>query len=110
MIRRPPRSTLFPYTTLFRSQANHTIVAVGGPSGGIQGQSRASRQTIGVKFIGRAVELIGAGASYGSDDAAGGAAVLGFIAFREHSELAHGLDSAAGLQCSGGPSTNLRWR
>src|SRR5258708_26882366 len=23
MIRRPPRSTLFPYTTLFRSQANH---------------------------------------------------------------------------------------
>src|SRR5206468_7380315 len=27
-------------------QANHTIVAVGGPSGGIQGQSRASRQTV----------------------------------------------------------------
>src|SRR5947209_16982560 len=24
MIRRPPRSTLFPYTTLFRSKANHT--------------------------------------------------------------------------------------
>src|SRR6266853_4355403 len=23
MIRRPPRSTLFPYTTLFRSQRNH---------------------------------------------------------------------------------------
>src|SRR2546430_8223811 len=23
MIRRPPRSTLFPYTTLFRSQADH---------------------------------------------------------------------------------------
>src|SRR3989475_12636758 len=23
MIRRPPRSTLFPYTTLFRSEANH---------------------------------------------------------------------------------------
>src|SRR5258708_30917982 len=23
MIRRPPRSTLFPYTTLFRSQENH---------------------------------------------------------------------------------------
>src|SRR3712207_6944958 len=28
MIRRPPRSTLFPYTTLFRSQAR----AVGGPT------------------------------------------------------------------------------
>src|SRR2546425_4740958 len=25
MIRRPPRSTLFPYTTLFRSQRNRTI-------------------------------------------------------------------------------------
>src|SRR2546430_17741912 len=27
MIRRPPRSTLFPYTTLFRSQAIHASVA-----------------------------------------------------------------------------------
>src|SRR5258706_2388179 len=26
MIRRPPRSTLFPYTTLFRSQAKHRVV------------------------------------------------------------------------------------
>src|SRR2546426_3898715 len=25
MIRRPPRSTLFPYTTLFRSQSNGTL-------------------------------------------------------------------------------------
>src|SRR3712207_7500189 len=25
MIRRPPRSTLFPYTTLFRSSTGHTI-------------------------------------------------------------------------------------
>src|SRR2546430_12654996 len=25
MIRRPPRSTLFPYTTLFRSSSNYTI-------------------------------------------------------------------------------------
>src|SRR5438552_10183538 len=32
MIRRPPRSTLFPYTTLFRSAglAGATVVAVGG--------------------------------------------------------------------------------
>src|SRR5690242_21139861 len=28
MIRRPPRSTLFPYTTLFRSQQVHQIPAV----------------------------------------------------------------------------------
>src|SRR2546426_2675935 len=27
MIRRPPRSTLFPYTTLFRSQSGRTIAA-----------------------------------------------------------------------------------
>src|SRR5258708_27134898 len=31
MIRRPPRSTLFPYTTLFRSQA--LAYAAGGPHG-----------------------------------------------------------------------------
>src|SRR2546430_12380384 len=30
MIRRPPRSTLFPYTTLFRS---HSAAARGGPAG-----------------------------------------------------------------------------
>src|SRR3712207_7270487 len=28
MIRRPPRSTLFPYTTLFRSHARHQLVVV----------------------------------------------------------------------------------
>src|SRR2546429_1169034 len=28
MIRRPPRSTLFPYTTLFRSFGNHTGLAI----------------------------------------------------------------------------------
>src|SRR3712207_8682126 len=30
MIRRPPRSTLFPYTTLFRSAPRRVPVAVGG--------------------------------------------------------------------------------
>src|SRR2546421_10049484 len=29
MIRRPPRSTLFPYTTLFRSQVNEVVPASG---------------------------------------------------------------------------------
>src|SRR3712207_8195505 len=28
MIRRPPRSTLFPYTTLFRSVEDHVVVAL----------------------------------------------------------------------------------
>src|SRR3712207_7461917 len=37
MIRRPPRSTLFPYTTLFRSAgqlAARLLAAAGGPGGG----------------------------------------------------------------------------
>src|SRR3712207_7883122 len=29
MIRRPPRSTLFPYTTLFRSHAEHEVARTG---------------------------------------------------------------------------------
>src|SRR5256885_13231543 len=31
MIRRPPRSTLFPYTTLFRSRADRELAAVARP-------------------------------------------------------------------------------
>src|SRR3712207_6870067 len=30
MIRRPPRSTLFPYTTLFRSQQRRVVARLGG--------------------------------------------------------------------------------
>src|SRR3712207_7012057 len=33
MIRRPPRSTLFPYTTLFRSRARHAAAAPARPGG-----------------------------------------------------------------------------
>src|SRR2546429_2660326 len=33
MIRRPPRSTLFPYTTLFRSHPHRRIVDHGGATG-----------------------------------------------------------------------------
>src|SRR2546430_3427238 len=34
MIRRPPRSTLFPYTTLFRSRADHAEARAGQRFGG----------------------------------------------------------------------------
>src|SRR3712207_7123689 len=34
MIRRPPRSTLFPYTTLFRSRAAWSGSSFGGPAAG----------------------------------------------------------------------------
>src|SRR3712207_7551389 len=38
MIRRPPRSTLFPYTTLFRSAAGLSLPRVTGLPGGVTGQ------------------------------------------------------------------------
>src|SRR2546427_9253976 len=37
MIRRPPRSTLFPYTTLFRSETADTALAIGNR---LRGQQR----------------------------------------------------------------------
>src|SRR3712207_7205209 len=36
MIRRPPRSTLFPYTTLFRSRCVEYVVGGGGPPGDLR--------------------------------------------------------------------------
>src|SRR3712207_7450654 len=45
MIRRPPRSTLFPYTTLFRSSGRATL---GGSEGGSEsGSEGGSRTSIG---------------------------------------------------------------
>src|SRR5256885_9185091 len=42
MIRRPPRSTLFPYTTLFRSQGTHgTRAGPGDVSGAVRRSGRA---------------------------------------------------------------------
>src|SRR5256885_11748913 len=50
MIRRPPRSTLFPYTTLFRSRAveqvegRHERFAAGGEAGGDRALFRPGEQ------------------------------------------------------------------
>src|SRR3712207_7446192 len=45
MIRRPPRSTLFPYTTLFRSRrAHHLLVALAGVD---EAEQTEDRLTIG---------------------------------------------------------------
>src|SRR3712207_9165666 len=46
MIRRPPRSTLFPYTTLFRSAGAHVAgrVALDEDVGDLQVQPRATRR------------------------------------------------------------------
>src|SRR3989441_12967129 len=43
MIRRPPRSTLFPYTTLFRSYQRRRILA-GRPAGGLDLLRRLARR------------------------------------------------------------------
>src|SRR2546430_15105008 len=40
MIRRPPRSTLFPYTTLFRSDRHLRQVGEAGEEGGLAGRQR----------------------------------------------------------------------
>src|SRR5256885_12180097 len=47
MIRRPPRSTLFPYTTLFRSfqrRLAHRRGAYGGTDGGVRQAARGRRR------------------------------------------------------------------
>src|SRR2546429_9921025 len=43
MIRRPPRSTLFPYTTLFRSGQQPTVVTVCRQPGGLESPQPITR-------------------------------------------------------------------
>src|SRR3712207_7897573 len=50
MIRRPPRSTLFPYTTLFRS-SDFTVVGIGDMSGDVFGNGM---------LLSRHMKLVGA--------------------------------------------------
>src|SRR2546427_9356800 len=47
MIRRPPRSTLFPYTTLFRSSGTKRTLGFG--AGDAQRRSRGVREAVGVR-------------------------------------------------------------
>src|SRR5947209_16691175 len=47
MIRRPPRSTLFPYTTLFRSRAGDGRAAPGRPQGPARAGGAAHRGAAG---------------------------------------------------------------
>src|SRR5687767_15606807 len=44
MIRRPPRSTLFPYTTLFRSGRRHQAVRLRHRQSGVEGLAHAGRR------------------------------------------------------------------
>src|SRR5690242_21569159 len=47
MIRRPPRSTLFPYTTLFRSARIDKVPETLGDGGGVHGFQQEHVDTIG---------------------------------------------------------------
>src|SRR3712207_7377711 len=49
MIRRPPRSTLFPYTTLFRSraEADPAAAVAARPIGKVEGRDKAHARGIG---------------------------------------------------------------
>src|SRR5258705_10033338 len=49
MIRRPPRSTLFPYTTLFRSRL--VGLALGGALEGVAGDEAAERTARGLELV-----------------------------------------------------------
>src|SRR3712207_9024934 len=53
MIRRPPRSTLFPYTTLFRSPARLDVAVVVGDVGRVEVDPEADplRQPIPVLYV-----------------------------------------------------------
>src|SRR3712207_8767808 len=53
MIRRPPRSTLFPYTTLFRSRAglDRTQSREGVRTGGWVDHSRTSLESVGTSAL-----------------------------------------------------------
>src|SRR3712207_8946273 len=64
MIRRPPRSTLFPYTTLFRS---HLLGAQGDLGGPLTRQGQHLVQRVGVQRVG-AAEDRGQGLDRGADD------------------------------------------
>src|SRR6266478_2601175 len=47
MIRRPPRSTLFPYTTLFRSRRSHRTPGPGGQATPPRGRRRWQGRAVG---------------------------------------------------------------
>src|SRR3712207_8971216 len=54
MIRRPPRSTLFPYTTLFRSAV---LVGSEGLGDGVLVDAQVAEQRLGRRTVGRLVHV-----------------------------------------------------
>src|SRR3712207_9110211 len=58
MIRRPPRSTLFPYTTLFRSTAGRLLVDVGADDVEAAGVLPGFRPALGGVVVGTGVVVV----------------------------------------------------
>src|SRR2546430_16464143 len=66
MIRRPPRSTLFPYTTLFRSKQFRPQLA-GGAVRAVQNDAEAVQVGPGNHFAAQEIQVIGVERSIGGE-------------------------------------------
>src|SRR5256885_17086379 len=75
MIRRPPRSTLFPYTTLFRSpqSTDPSVQRVYAETGGLSGRPLRQRSTEIIRHLFRqthgSLPIIGVGGIFHAGDA-----------------------------------------
>src|SRR3712207_8293135 len=58
MIRRPPRSTLFPYTTLFRSPPYAAVVLAGGRAARMGGQAKPQLEVGGRAILERVLGAV----------------------------------------------------
>src|SRR5688572_31114661 len=58
LVRRPPRSTLFPYTTLFRSVNPEVVHAHYGPMGYVLSRARSIETPIVTSFYGYDISLL----------------------------------------------------
>src|SRR2546426_1088810 len=106
MIRRPPRSTLFPYTTLFRSQA-HLHLGRAGAGGVALAQGGVVNPGDGVGGGGRGAEGDGGRAARARGARAeraarGGEAAAGGAAAEAHRAEGRGLRAAIGVRDRGG--------
>src|SRR5260370_24003259 len=96
MIRRPPRSTLFPYTTLFRSdhgelaRQRHLGLVGAGAAGDPHGPAfefRAALDRLGQHEVGSLVKRLAHGGITVLADAAGVVGLAGLILLRRQPEM-----------------------